>query len=125
LAKKKFRVTIDDEILEVEVEVEEPRSIINSIKRILYSAKEKVSPISSPLLKISTSKNEVRAPLPGKVISIDKKIGDQIKQGDVILTLESMKTRVEIRSPISGTLRRILVKEGQVVKQGDLLAIVK
>jgi len=125
LAKKKFRVTIDDEILEVEVEVEEPKSIINRIKRILYSAKEKVSPISSPPLKVSTSKNEVRAPLPGRVISIDKKIGDQIKQGDVILTLESMKTRVEIRSPISGILRRILVKEGQVVKQGDLLAIVK
>jgi len=125
LAKKKFRVTIDDEILEVEVEVEEPKSIINSIKRILYSAKEKASPISSPLLKVRTSKNEVCAPLPGRVISIDKKIGDHIKQGDVILTLESMKTRVEIRSPVSGTLRRILVKEGQVVKQGDLLAIVK
>lgn len=125
MAKKKFRVTIDDEILEVEVEVEEPRSIINSIKRILYRTEERAGPINAPILKVSLSKNEVRAPLPGRVISIDRKVGDQIKQGDVILTLESMKTRVEIRSPISGTLRRILVKEGQVVKQGDLLAIVK
>jgi len=124
--KKKFRITIDDEVLEVEVEVEDPRSIINSIRRLLFREQSSSSTITpSHGVTISVSKNEIRAPLAGRILSIEKHTGEEVKKGEVVLTMESMKTKIEIRSPISGILRRILVKEGQVVKQGELLAIIK
>ncbi|MFZ0727735.1 MAG: dihydrolipoamide acetyltransferase family protein [Desulfobacterales bacterium] len=57
----------------------------------------------------------------GEVIAVLVKAGDEVKEGDPILEIETDKASVEIPSPFTGTVREIKVKAGDVVKVGDLL----
>ncbi len=57
----------------------------------------------------------------GEVIAVLVKIGDDVKEGDPILEVETDKASVEIPSPFTATVQAIEVKAGDVVKVGDLL----
>ncbi|MGB2798967.1 MAG: acetyl-CoA carboxylase biotin carboxyl carrier protein subunit [Dehalococcoidia bacterium] len=63
----------------------------------------------------------VRAPMPGTIISVNFKVGDSVKAGDVLFILESMKIKNEIKAPQDGKIKEILVTEGQYVKRRDTL----
>jgi biotin carboxyl carrier protein len=70
-------------------------------------------------------KGGVSAQIAGKILSVRTKVGDAVKQGDVLLTLEAMKMENEIKSPADGTVKEIPVTEGQRVSEGDLLVVVE
>jgi pyruvate dehydrogenase E2 component (dihydrolipoamide acetyltransferase) len=57
----------------------------------------------------------------GEVLAVLVSVGDEIKEGDPILEVETDKAAVEIPSPFTGTVKEILVKPGDVVKVGDIL----
>jgi pyruvate carboxylase len=65
---------------------------------------------------------EIGAPMPGKVIGVAAKAGEQVKRGQVLLTLEAMKMETSVTASEDGTLEEILVKIGDQVAPGDLLA---
>ena len=65
--------------------------------------------------------NEIRAGISGSVLRSSRVVGDPIREGDVVMVLESMKMEIEIKSPFTGRLQSILVKEGDQVAEGDLL----
>ncbi len=67
----------------------------------------------------------ISAPMPGKVIRILIREGDQVEAGCGILVVEAMKMQNEIKSPKRGRLAQILVGEGAAVNPGDVLAIVE
>lgn len=67
---------------------------------------------------------EVIAPLPGIVVSIHVKIGDQIKEGDKIITLEAMKMQNELVAEKGGIIEKILVKVGDQTETNQLLAVI-
>ena len=69
-------------------------------------------------------RQQVTAPMPGKVVRVLAKTGDAVEAGQGILVMEAMKMQNEIRSPKSGMLERLLVVEGQTVNAGELVAIV-
>ena len=56
-----------------------------------------------------------------EVIEILVKPGDEIKENDPIVTIESDKSSVEIPSTISGKVESVEVKVGDKVSEGDLL----
>ena len=60
--------------------------------------------------------------IPGKVVSIDVKVGDIVEKGQTILILEAMKMQNEISSPVSGVVADIFVEEGQSVESNFELA---
>lgn len=64
---------------------------------------------------------EIRAPMPGLVVSIAVNEGQQVKEGDKILILEAMKMENSIIIHADATIRRIAVKAGQAVDKGQLL----
>ncbi len=66
---------------------------------------------------------EMRAPLPGVIVSIPVKEGDKVSKGQTIMILEAMKMESEIAAPVSGTIKSISVKERSPVQEGDLLMI--
>lgn len=66
----------------------------------------------------------VEVPITGKVISVNVKIGDEVKEGDTICLLESMKMENPILSPVEGKISRIGVSAEQVVKPGETIAII-
>jgi len=67
----------------------------------------------------------IEAPITGKIISVNVKVGDAVKEGDTICMLESMKMENPILTPVSGTVIEIGVKEEQVVKPGEKLAVIE
>ncbi len=64
------------------------------------------------------SLNTVKAPLPGVILSIGVKVGDEVKVGQSLLKLEAMKMENDIQAPVSGKVKEIYVKEGENVLEG-------
>lgn len=64
---------------------------------------------------------EVRAPMPGTIISVDVGEGDVVSRGNRVVALEAMKMEHQVRSPCDGTVARLLVNQGDSVDGGALL----
>jgi len=69
-------------------------------------------------------RQQIVAPMPGKVIRLLVKGGDAVEANQGLLVVEAMKMQNEIRSPKSGTVERVLVTEGQAVNAGEVLCVV-
>jgi len=65
--------------------------------------------------------NDIKAPMPGIIIGIEIKKGDQLKEGDTLLILEAMKMENAILCPKDSTVKSILVKIGDTVEKNKLL----
>jgi biotin carboxyl carrier protein len=59
----------------------------------------------------------LKAPMPGLVVTVLVKEGDEVKKGQVLLILESMKMQNELKSPRDGKISRMRVKPGESVEQ--------
>lgn len=64
------------------------------------------------------------APIPGKVISIDVKVGQIVKPNDRILTLEAMKMENEITCDVGGEVIEVLVSEGNFVNAQEVMVVI-
>lgn len=69
-------------------------------------------------------RQQIVAPMPGKVIRLLVKAGNAVEAGQGLLVVEAMKMQNEIRSPKRGTVERVLVAEGQAVNAGEVLCVV-
>jgi biotin carboxyl carrier protein len=67
---------------------------------------------------------KLTAPMPGKVVRVLVREGDEVSLGSGVAVVEAMKMQNEIKSPKKGTIQKILVSEGAAVNAGDVLAIV-
>ena len=67
---------------------------------------------------------QIVAPMPGKVIRLLVKVGDEVQAGQGLVVVEAMKMQNEIRSPKTGKVERLQVKEGQAVNAGEVLCVV-
>ncbi len=67
----------------------------------------------------------VTAEMPGKVIKLNKAVGDSVSAGEGVVILEAMKMENEIPSPIDGRIREIAVAEGDTVESGAPLFTVE
>lgn len=65
-----------------------------------------------------------RSPLAGSIVQVLVQSGQQVKEGQTVLTLEAMKMETEISAAKSGIVSAVLVKSGDSVKQGDPLLII-
>lgn len=63
--------------------------------------------------------------IPGRVVNIAAKTGTDVKKGDVIVVLESMKMQVAIKAHKDGNLKEIKVKQGASVARNDVLAVIE
>jgi biotin carboxyl carrier protein len=73
---------------------------------------------------LAEGRQQVTAPMPGKVIRVLVKPGDTVKAGQGIVVVEAMKMQNEVKSPKAGTIEKLLIVEGQPVNAGDALAVV-
>ena len=70
-------------------------------------------------------RQQITAPMPGKVIRLLVNEGDAVQAGQGLLVVEAMKMQNEIRSPKNGKVEKLLAKENQAVNAGDILAWVE
>ena len=64
---------------------------------------------------------EVRSPMPGVVVAVLVKEGQEVRTGEGLLILEAMKMENEIRAPSTGVVEAVQVTPGQRVSQDDVL----
>lgn len=62
------------------------------------------------------------APMPGMIIRIAAKTGQQVSAGDLLVTMESMKMQMELRAPISGKVTDLPIQSHALVEKGAILA---
>lgn len=65
--------------------------------------------------------NTVTAPLPGRIIDIKVKVGDEVKAGQEVLVLEAMKMENSVTTDYSGKVKQILVQAGDTVATDAVL----
>lgn len=70
---------------------------------------------------VEPGSGEVKAPIPGVIVSIPVAEGDMVKKGQTIIVLEAMKMQSEIASPFDAKIGKIYVKERTPINEGDLM----
>ena len=72
----------------------------------------------------SVGEGSVKAPMPGKISRIEKQVGDEVIEGEVVMAMEAMKMEHSIRAPVTGVLSELRFKSGDVVDDGAILMVV-
>ena len=67
----------------------------------------------------------VSANIPGKVVTVEVSVGDEVAEGQVILILEAMKMQNEIQAPVSGTVVSVQCEEGQAIEANIPLVVIE
>jgi pyruvate carboxylase len=67
----------------------------------------------------------IGAAMPGMVVTVGVKVGDKVKPGQKLLTLEAMKMETNVTSDVKGVVESLLVKPGSRVEAGDLLLVMQ
>jgi len=66
---------------------------------------------------------EVRAIIPGRVVSVSVVPGDEVVAGQQLIVVEAMKMQNELRAPRPGTVTSVAVGEGRTIEVGDVLLV--
>ena len=123
----KTQVTVNGKVYEVETEAAAPAPKPAAPKPSAAPApKPAAAPAAAPKAnnqQPTANGLQVKSPLPGSVIKVLVSVGQAVKKGDTLLTLESMKMENAIMAEQDGTVKQIAVTPGQNVMQDDLLIV--
>ncbi len=61
----------------------------------------------------------------GTVWKVEKAVGDQVAEGDLIMILESMKMEIPVEAPLAGTLSEINVSPDDSVEEDQILCLIE
>jgi biotin carboxyl carrier protein len=106
---------VDGQVFEVDPE--------HGTKPTLQKETKEVKPLefSRQPSNSALATNELTAPLPGTVVEIFVKAGEQIESGQVILVIEAMKMKNSIRATRAGKISEVLVSAGETVAHKQAL----
>ncbi len=136
---KQFKIKVDGKEYMVEVEEissdnETPSSAPSSSAVKSQPAVPKEQPKKQEVKQKSEEKpapavsteagEEVKAPMPGKVLKINVSEGDSVNDGDTVLILEAMKMENEIIANTSGKVKKLSVSVNDMVETDDTLLII-
>lgn len=116
-------VTVNGTVFQVEIEKQEtvkkkpvvaPRPAATATGAAVSASKPAAAPASA-------GTTVVKSPLPGSIVKVMVQAGQDIKKGDTLLTMESMKMENVIASEVTGKVKSVLVQPGQNVMQDDKL----
>ncbi len=65
----------------------------------------------------------ILAPMPGQVVSLEKQVGDAVRRGETVLTIESMKLQTRLTAPRDGTIAEIRKQVGQTFDKDETVAL--
>lgn len=70
-------------------------------------------------------KEEIRAPMPGKIKKVLKAQGDKVSGGETVLVMEAMKMEFELKAPASGEVKQVSCSADDQVELDQLLVQLK
>lgn len=107
------------------VELKDSQAVVNgvayniSIQEGITAAPTQAAPVAT-----STKSTPVVAPMPGLILRSDVKVGDKVKENDLLMVMEAMKMENEIYAPVDGTILEIRVKQGDQLNADDVLLVI-
>lgn len=134
---KRLRVTVDGKAYDVTVEVPEeaaspaapaitpPPAVApapTSVATAPAPAPAAASPAPTPTSAAKASgAGDVPSPLSGRVTAVVATVGQDVKEGDHLLTLEAMKMNTFVFAPKSGKVSAVLTEVGAIAEEGQVL----
>ena len=103
---------VEIEGINFSIKIDEDNTVNSSKKRKRGGSKRKLSG------KISSS-------IPGKIVSLNVKLGDIVKQDQVVMILEAMKMQNEIQAPLSGEIIEINCQSGESIEANMPLIVIE
>jgi biotin carboxyl carrier protein len=61
----------------------------------------------------------------GKILKIEKNVGDHVDEDEVMIVMEAMKMEIPIVAPVTGTVKEVKVAAGQAVEAEQVLAVIE
>lgn len=128
----KYKVTLNGKTYEVEVEAGKAVLLdeYEALAPAPAAAAEAPAPAAAPAAApapaaaVNLAAGEpVNSPMPGNILRVEVKQGDQIKAGQLLVVLEAMKMENEIMAPKDGTVAQVVVSKGSVVETGSPLVV--
>ena len=118
---KNYTITVNGNVYDVVVE---EGASSGAVAAPVKKAAPKAAPAAAAAPKTSGAAGSVKveAGAAGKVFKLDTKVGDTVKKGDAVITIEAMKMEIPVVAPQDGTVASIEVAVGDSVEAGALLA---
>lgn len=113
----------DDKLLEIETATVAVTPAPQPAPAAPAQPKAPAQPAPAPQPAAPAQGVAVKSPLPGSVIKVLVSVGQAVKKGDTLLTLESMKMENAVMAEQDGVVKQIAVVAGQNVMQEDLLVV--
>lgn len=140
----KFRVTVNGELFEVEIEDSRARPVVASVDGVRYEVEVEESaavvsapaptvgsvqpapvavnrPSAAPSAPVDSDTRRVLAPMPGVIVEVMVGPGELVEPRQPLIVLESMKMKNVIRATRAGQIETVHVSNGQSVKHRDVL----
>ena len=113
---KFFDVTVNGATYEVEAEnAPAAAPVAQPVAAPVQAAPAAAAPAAKP----AGAGEKLASPLPGVIIEVSVKEGQQVKAGQKVAILEAMKMENEIPAPKDGTITEIHVHKGDTLQEGD------
>ena len=138
---KKFKYKINGNEYEVTVDKKEDTLAEDTVNGTSYkvelekaeAAEASMPKIQRPVTSAASGSSRpagagagsIKSPLPGIIIDVMVKIGDEVKKGQPVVMLEAMKMENAINSTIDGKVTEIKVTKGDSVLEGVLLVVIE
>jgi biotin carboxyl carrier protein len=128
---KNLKVTVDGKVYTVTVEMPEEGPVAGLPPPMALAAPlAAFAPVPAPVIAPAPAKpaapaitgpGEISSPLAGKVVSVEVKPGQDVTEGQQVMTLEAMKMNTYIYAPKAGKVSTVLVNAGDAVEEGAVL----
>lgn len=118
---KKFNVTVNGTAYDVEV-----NEVKAAAPKAAPAAAPKAAPAPAPAAAaapVPAGAETVKAPMPGKILSVAVSAGQAVKKGETLLILEAMKMQNEIAAPHDAVVSEVRVAANQTVSTGDDMVV--
>ena len=121
---KNYTITVNGNVYDVTVEEGASTGAVSApVKKAApKAAPAAAAPAAAPKASGAAGSIRVEAGAAGKVFKLDTKVGDTVKKGDAVITIEAMKMEIPVVAPQDGTVASIEVNVGDAIEAGALLA---
>ena len=127
----KYRVTLNDRVYEVEVELAEAM-LLSEYQTIAPATVSAAAPVEAPAAAaapvaapvVAGAGDAIVAPMPGTILKVNVNNGDSVQEGQVLVVLEAMKMENEILAPRAGKVTQVVASRGSSVDTGAPLVYI-
>jgi len=120
---RKFLIKVSGDQYEVEVEEMRNGQEVAVAPRVIAPTGGRMA-ATTPCPEEHKGGCRIDSPMPGSILKLKVKVGDEVKKGQGVFTLEAMKMENEITSPVNGKIAQVLAAVGDAVAVGQTIIII-